>query len=266
MITATVLYTHPGEGLFFETDEHGRAISSRSTVRIDRREVQIRNGRLYDDWSLDEQGIRLIRQKLQTPLDDWIAAEGDEFSFDHFPGPVIESYFGEMEELLRKVTGAVRVIIFSPVLRLAVRGISPAFPAHADFTENEAIKRVHELLPEGTNGRFALIQAWRPLFSVGKHPLGLIDNRTVSPSDLMVVRKQFATKKVHDLYRLKWNPDHRWFYFPNMNQNEVLVFKGYDSDKSKPSFTPHCAFVDPDSLPDAPERESVDVRALALFE
>jgi hypothetical protein len=41
--------------------------------------------------------------------------------------------------------------------------------------------------------------------------------------------------------------------------------KCYDSDHTRARFTAHSSFDDPTSLPDAPARESVEVRTLAFF-
>ncbi len=59
---------------------------------------------------------------------------------------------------------------------------------------------------------------------------------------------------------------HRWFYFPHMRKDEVLLFKQWDSDPActaRVSF--HTSFSDPHAPPDAPPRQSIEVRALAYF-
>lgn len=50
-----------------------------------------------------------------------------------------------------------------------------------------------------------------------------------------------------------------------MEADQAYVFKCYDSDKSGVRFTPHTAFVDPTTPPDAPPRESIEVRALVFW-
>jgi hypothetical protein len=52
-----------------------------------------------------------------------------------------------------------------------------------------------------------------------------------------------------------------------MTPDEALIFKVFDSDKNAPArYTAHTAFDDPASPPDAPFRESIEVRALAFFD
>ena len=51
------------------------------------------------------------------------------------------------------------------------------------------------------------------------------------------------------------------------NRDEALVFKVYDSEKDgRARFTAHVSFEDPSTPPDAPPRESIEVRAIAFFE
>ena len=48
--------------------------------------------------------------------------------------------------------------------------------------------------------------------------------------------------------------------------DEALVFKVYDSEKDgRARFTPHTSFEDPASPPNAPPRQSIEVRAFAFF-
>ena len=72
--------------------------------------------------------------------------------------------------------------------------------------------------------------------------------------------------RVGEIYHITYNPDHHWFYFPHMQTNEALVFKTYDSaTDGRARWTAHAAFDDPTSEPDAPDRESIEVRTLAFF-
>ena len=63
-----------------------------------------------------------------------------------------------------------------------------------------------------------------------------------------------------------FNPNHYWYYFPHMERNEAVVFKTFESEKDgRARWTLHCAFDDPDTPPDAPARESIEMRTLAFF-
>jgi hypothetical protein len=65
---------------------------------------------------------------------------------------------------------------------------------------------------------------------------------------------------------LRYSPAHRWYYFPDMDVSEALLLKCYDSETDgRARFLPHSAFDDPTSPPDAPPRESIEVRTIAFF-
>ena len=82
---------------------------------------------------------------------------------------------------------------------------------------------------------------------------------------LLVAERRYPNR-VGQTYRLRYSPAHRWFYFPQMERNEALVFKVYDSEKDgRARFTAHTSFNDPQTPAGAPPRQSIEARALAFF-
>ena len=67
-------------------------------------------------------------------------------------------------------------------------------------------------------------------------------------------------------YMVAINPAHRWVYFPDLHRDELLLFRGYDSDPARSRRVPHTAFDDPSGGDDAPPRESIDIRCVAFFD
>jgi hypothetical protein len=62
---------------------------------------------------------------------------------------------------------------------------------------------------------------------------------------------------------VRFNPAHRWYWLPEMTTDEALLLKVYDSARDGPArFSPHTAFADPGAPPDAPPRQSIELRAL----
>ena len=60
------------------------------------------------------------------------------------------------------------------------------------------------------------------------------------------------------------NPKHRWWYFSDMNRDEVVLLKFHDSDASTVQRVPHAAFHD-SSFPGTHARESIEFRTFAYF-
>lgn len=133
------------------------------------------------------------------------------------------------------------------------------------------------------SGRFAIINLWRNIASepVFTHPLGLCDAARVSPEDLVVFEIHYADR-IGENYYAKHSLDHQWFFYPEMTRDEALLIKQWDSDgelsrsngtradSAQPggssTFSFHSAFVDPSVAKNAPDRWSIEVRCVALFD
>jgi hypothetical protein len=110
------------------------------------------------------------------------------------------------------------------------------------------------------------INVWRPIRGpVQANPLAVCDARSMTQQDFVAMDLKYH-ERTGEVYAVAFNPNHRWFYFPQMQQNEVLLLKGYDSaDDGRARFTAHSSFEDPTTPPDAPARESIEVRTLVFF-
>ena len=97
-----------------------------------------------------------------------------------------------------------------------------------------------------------------------KSPLALCDARTIAADDLIAADLVYRDR-VGETYALRHNPAQRWFHFPRLTPEEAILLKGYDSDERVARFTAHGAFEDQNSPPDAPERESIETRALVIW-
>ena len=186
-------------------------------------------------------------------------------------------YYPEVERLIERVAGASRVVIFDHTLRSGdesereeklVR--EPVLSAHNDYTEWSGPQRVREIMGDEAEAllarRFAIVQVWRAINKpIESNPLALADARSVAADDLLVSERRYP-HRVGQTYRLKYNPGHRWFYFPRMRRDEAIVFKVYDSAKDgRARFTPHTSFEDSSTPAGAPPRQSIEVRAFAFF-
>jgi hypothetical protein len=116
-------------------------------------------------------------------------------------------------------------------------------------------------------GRYAIINLWRPLVPVVRDvPLGVLDARSVAPSDLLEYDLIYPDR-IGGNYTIRHNPNHKWYYLPHQTSDEVLLFKQWDSSEEKVRFAPHSAFKDP-TKPDggfAP-RESIELRLFVFYD
>ena len=219
-------------------------------------------------FSLDREGFELL---------DHRTAVADLYDDD----AVEQTYFLEIENLLRSVTGASKVVIFDATRRSdggtgarnkdGLRG--PASRVHVDYTAKSGPQRLKDLLGEAeaerlqaSGARVVQINVWRPVRGpVRRSPLALADAASVRPEDLIATDQVFPDR-VGEIYHLAHNPEQRWYYAPNMTPDEVLLIKGWDSDDQRAQFTPHSAFDLPDTPDEAAPRESIEVRTLVVIE
>jgi len=119
--------------------------------------------------------------------------------------------------------------------------------------------------------RFAVYQTWRVLSQPPQdNTLAICDGRSVPASDAVVFEAVVGPKGVpgsqFKARICKYRADHRWYYFSNMYPEELLVFKGYDSEIPLAMNAMHTAFENPAAGPNAIPRESIEARFFAFFE
>lgn len=132
-------------------------------------------------------------------------------------------------------------------------------------------------------GRFAIVNLWRNIdaLPVAMHPLAVCDGQSVAPEDLVVFELHYQDR-IGENYFAKHAERHRWAWFPQMTRDEALLIKQWDSagtlarsngsasDASNPqapcTFSFHSAFDDPATAPDAPDRQSIEVRCVVIYD
>src|SRR2546430_5083783 len=261
---ADITYTRDtGEKLVNETFGPNN-IRRRTSGTEERQRVEIANGREARDLALDKNGFVLVEHRT---------AVRDFFDVDELK----RAYYPEVQKLIREMAGAERVVVFDHTLRSGdeaereaklVR--EPVLSAHNDYTERSGPQRVREIMGDEAERllrrRFAIIQVWRAIRKpIQANPLAILDARSLVPEDLLAAERRYP-HRVGQTYRLKYNPGHRWFYFPEMRRDEALVFKVYDSETDgRARFTPHTSFVDPATPPGASPRQRIQARTMAFF-
>jgi hypothetical protein len=227
--------------------------------------MPIHDGRAAGPFSLDVQGFALRQHRsASTDFSD--------------PQAVVADYYPEVERLLREETGADLVLAFDHNVRSAPKesaGVSqirsPVLRVHNDYTFASAPQRVRDLLgareaERRLAARFAFVNLWRPLAEpVEDSPLALCDARSIDPQDLVATDLRYRDR-TGEVFAVLANPGHRWFYFPRMRRDEVLLIKCFDSaTDGRARLAAHTAFVNPAAPADAPPRESIEVRTVVFF-
>jgi len=234
------------------------------TARFVRQAVEIRDLRGGGPLRLEEHGGTLGRWPSRVRRFDDDAE-------------VRARYYPESAEIIRTALGADSVLVFDHNVR---RGGAvdprpaghdlgrPVHHAHTDYTPHSALGRLRrELGPHAEAGltRYLQVNLWRPIRGpVHDAPLALCDGSSVAPEALRAVELRYPERR-GEIYYLVHAPGQRWYFASDMTVEEAWLFKNFDSAPAGPGrAAPHSAFTDPRHSHAAP-RESIEVRALAIF-
>lgn len=233
-------------------------------IRPETREVKVIDARaIAGRLSLDREGFMLLSSPSAV--------------HDFYDDEEIRSiYYAECERLMRGATGARRVVAFDHIVRNAARSANgnqikqPAGRVHNDYTAKSAPQRVRDLMggeaEELLRRRFAINNVWRPISGpLLQSPLALCDAQTLSEENLIASDLRYPDR-TGEIYSVTYNPAQRWYYFPKMQPSEVVLIRCFDSARQGAArFSAHGAFDDPQTPPDAPPRESIEVRTLVFY-
>ena len=263
VIEAELNYLGPIEGRPFTYTFAPPSGQQRSNITAEPHRVAIRDLRpIADQVSLDREGFAMANgASALRDFDDEAAIRA--------------IYYPESARILQAATGAARVHIFDHTIRRQVPGAEdragaarqPVARVHVDHTEQSGPQRVRDLLPDEAEallrGRVQIVNLWRPIAGpVRDMPLAVCDTTTVAPGDLVASDLIYPDRR-GETYQVRFNPSHRWYWLPEMTPEEALLLKVYDSARDGTArFSPHTAFADPGAPPDAPPRQSIELRAL----
>jgi hypothetical protein len=227
--------------------------------------------------------------------DGWSRA--NTFSLDHegFALKEFDSAFGRFEddeavrnefyepvaEFVRTSVGARRVIVFDHTIRSKVNAQqqtaehtttqrAPVMIVHCDYTPTSGPLRVRQLIPEEADTvlkrRVAFYNLWKPLRRrVEEKPLAMCDVTSAAQDDMFKMALRYR-ERTGEIFVMRHSSAHRWWYFPRMSPETVLLLKTYESETDgRARFLGHSAFEDPDTPADAATRESIEIRMMAFF-
>ena len=224
---------------------------------------------IADRLSVDAQGFELVQHR--TAIDDLYDDEA-----------VTGAYYEETVALLKAHFGADHAVVFDATRRSdAGKGAAnpdgnraPANRVHVDYTPKSGPQRAKDTMGEAeverilaNGGRLIQINVWRPISGpVRRAPLALADATSVQIEDLVATDQRFPDR-TGEIYHLAHNPAHRFYYPAEMERDEVILIKSWDSRGSDDTTYPaHGAFQYPNQDPAAPPRESIELRTYVVFE
>ena len=193
----------------------------------------------------------------------------------HDTALVRDAYYGEVGEVVRRMTGADAVFVYSHTIRTEdTSDFNVAYArfvhcdyslARADERRRSALEKHRGELDPARRWEFAWYNTWQPIErEVRKNPLAVIDSSTLARGDVVDYFYTGYGKDGKSSMPVR-NPDHEFYYFSDMATDELLFIKQLDSRPDRASLCPHTSFDDPTSDPNAPPRRSIEVRMMAVF-
>lgn len=230
---------------------------------------------VFDGWdraasfSIDKEGFS--HHEFATAFEHW---EDEAATRTHF--------YPEVVDFLKRTLGAKRVLVFDHTIRTQANEAkkitqetntsqrAPVMLVHCDYTAESGPVRVRQLLPEEADDllsrRVAFVNVWKPVHRVvEERPLAMCDTTTTVPDDFFKLHLRYRDRDGEN-YVMKHRDGQKWYYFPKMTPEQVILLKTYDSETDgRARFVSHSAFEDPTSTKDAPKRESIEIRTIAFF-
>jgi hypothetical protein len=260
-VEAPIRYVVAGEKAVFYPADRERSYWPVEEHRVSITDMRTRAA----DLALERNGFVLLREPSAV-IDFYDTAQ------------VRSVYYSEVEALAMRLLGSEKVLVFGEVARSDSKttrdGKLPAYGAHVDYGERTIRQLSEDILGSEAvehwlRRRFILMNLWRPIRTVYRTPLALCDASTVHSSDLNDSEVRGGLDDPHRAplfgFNLSYSPRHRWYYAPRMQPAEVLAFKLFDSDHTRVQWTGHTAFDDPTAAPDAPPRESIEIRTISFM-
>jgi len=264
VVEAEIDFLVPGLERPFTYSREAPAGAEAETARFASHSVQIQDVRDTEPLSVDEHGAAL----------GWWPTRVRRF-YDE--SHVRRRYYPESADFIKAALGADQVVVFDHNVRrgsaLQVQATRtdlgrPVHHAHTDYTPRSALQRLrYELGPHAEHGlsRYVQVNLWRPIRApLRDAPLALCDGSSVRPDALRNVELRYLDR-TGEIYYLTHAPEQRWYFASDMTVEEAWLFKNFDSAPPGPGeLAPHSAFTDPRHVRVSP-RESIEVRALAIF-
>ena len=229
------------------------------------------------ELSLDRQGFTLTR--VVSGVTDYTDQQ-----------QIARLWLPAVEDMIAKLTGAKWVTTWAPNLRFSNRSAlsvstsvaAPARAVHADLCpefvpadvgqhpmSERAAAAMRKRLGGRNPRRWRVFNIWQQISPPPQDtPLAVCDLSSMNPDDILdgYGRLPDRPEQVFRLTFMKHNPQHRWFHFSDLLPGEAIVFSGLDPLAPVFGRVPHTA-IDVEHPPACVvPRNSIEVRAIAVFE
>ncbi|CAJ1393971.1 unnamed protein product [Effrenium voratum] len=237
----------------------------------------------------EKHGFVLLERKTQMRAEDWTRCAPKTLDLSNFTGvgmpkietPISRIYAREVEEMVRELMPDAKEVELDPLCARRGPGTKNptySFAVHQDygFTAEDWPLADHGFkarFQEPAVKGFMAVNFWRPVapmkHPVKKAPLAVCDPATVKMEDTVPINIRWDELGYVKMLALAHDDEQRWYYYPDMTTDEVLVFKSFQYFKSQqgPELHTcfHTAFEDPTCPASAEPRQSAEYRVRIWF-
>jgi hypothetical protein len=242
--------------------------TAKTNLNLVPQQVRIRDYRNLSP-TLEKEGFALFAHEFD------IKGETD-------PAAIAREYFPSLNELMKRITGAPKVMNSRPVLRWngeAPQGVplnsKPARFVHSDYNIESFYGFAHKMIEKDPDrghwlsGRIAAFNVWRVLSVPPQDmPLAVLDKSSIDPKDQAKATSYIDDPKQsmsHGATLWRYSAGQRWAYSSDMTPNEALVFLSFDSENHDVAGPAHSGFDDPKCPAGVVPRSSLETRVYCYW-
>ncbi len=242
---------------------------------VDAHELVIRDARRAESLGLEVSGFTLIDRP--SDVIDFYDCDA-----------VMARYYEECKATAKALTGAHTTFTFDHIIRepglqycaggttgkMETTGLEGGggyiASVHMDYTDNttfDAYLALHGETPPPAE-RIVALNFWRALDGPDHQPLAVCDARTIERTDLqesVIYGYGAPSYSWHDIgietFSVRASAAQRWYFYPSMTPDEVLVIKSFDSKGVIGRCCPHASFTHRDG---GEPRRSIELRVLCF--
>ena len=252
-----------------------RYINDEWKERVDRafiysKETRRANTSLREVQIYDARPLHAARE-LDLDTNGFVFAECDFGVSDFNDDDAVRACYDQaLVPMLKSLSGAIEVKVSGHQIRTedpsTFLGAYSRY-LHCDYPLTPSPDREAGMLGRDlADADYAWFNIWSPIQRrAEQNQLTVLDARTLSMDDIC---EYYFTEQAGNGYAAipAHNPNHRFFYFPQMKPGEVIIFKQFDSRSDKAMVCPHTAFYDAGVGDHSAARRSVEFRALCVFD
>lgn len=240
-----------------------------SSVQV---QQKIHNGR-GQEFLLDEASFELVDIPTALSTEDFYSMKDS--------SELRERYHAEVEAVVKKKLGCDKIMFMHHQVRNAMKAGTPGVAGYAGggpHTDSSALSGDEQAMNMLTSGndstrykRYLYLNLWRNIADepIENDHLAVLDERSTAKPDDYIPRDLIGPgyKVVQYGLNARHAKHHKWYYFPNMQKSEGILFKQADSDFTLPGRTCfHMSVNDPSVPASAKPRESIELRMFCFWE